>query len=182
MVTVEVEKVPAGVTPTAALVPSPLGKVTRHPCDGCVSVSFDIETTSPGDGELEIFDGSGALIDRAPIHIRAAAKIDVEVRLAKARNEPLTPDSSGAFVVPAGASIELMSIVKDKDGRSMVFTKHGVSHAYSDTSILKPDLLPNGMYPEGRTDVEPMLSVRPGSATVTINAQGASRSVAFTVK
>jgi hypothetical protein len=27
-----------------------------------------------------------------------------------------------------------------------------------------------------------MLSVRPGSATVTINAQGASRSVAFTVK
>ncbi len=59
------------------------------------------------------------------------------------------------------------------DGNEELFTKHGISHDYGDTSVVAPD--PAIII--GSTDIEDMIAVSPGDTTVKVYAPGAERVV-----
>lgn len=134
------------------------------------TLSIDIETTAEGDAELEVVDPKGALIDRVAVHVRPAARIDVEVNNAAVKDGEIS-------TVRIGDKVGLKSHAFDADGTEEIFTKHGISHDYGDNTIVKPD--DSALF--GSTDVEDMVAVEPGDTTVTVGAPGAQRVVRFHV-
>jgi hypothetical protein len=133
-------------------------------------VAVDVETTDPGDDVLEIVDPSGKVFDRVAFHVRPAARIEVNVK------------EGGTLVgttyeVKQGYKVKLESHVYDAAGAEAIFTKHGVSFDYADKNIVRPD----SAVLIGSTDVEDMISDRPGETTVKVHAPGAENIVRFRV-
>lgn len=148
-----------------------------EPSTGCASgetkscsLSVDIETAQPGDSKLEITDFGGNVVDRVTVHVRPAARIDVDVR------EGGT-NMGGVYEVKRGSKVKLLSEVFDADGSEVIFARHGVSHAYGDKSILQPD----AAVLVGSTDVEDMLAIGLGETTVKVRAEGAEKLVRFRI-
>lgn len=134
------------------------------------NLSVDIETTAEGDAHLEIVDPKGALIDRVTVHVRPAARIDVSVNGVAINDGQLT-------TVRNGDKVKLESHAFDANGDEALFTKHGISHDYGDTTILAPD----DAVLIGTTNVEDMIAREPGDTTVKVHAPGAEQLVRFHV-
>lgn len=184
MIELSVTKLPADAQVVAALVPSSLGTVSQRSC-GAACLTVDVETAQSGDGELELRDPRGGLVDRAKVHVAQAARVEVELELpAAGGGDParVAPDAQGAYALPANAKASLRGSVFDARDQRMAFTKHGLAHRYADAAVVRADLLPDGTYPVGPTDVEPMVTGRAGRATVTVEARGASKSVPILVR
>jgi hypothetical protein len=130
------------------------------------TLSIDIETAGAGDAELEVFDPKGALIDRAAIHVRPAARLDITVNGISIKDGEPT-------VVLNREKVKLETHAFDADGSEELFTKHGISHDYGDTTVIAPD--PAVII--GSTDIEDMIAVSPGDTTVKVYAPGAERVV-----
>lgn len=143
---------------------------TRESC----SLAVDIETTGSGDAKLEIVDGAAKLTDRVTVKVRPAARINITAR---ANGKDLTA-TDGAFDVKLGDALEIETDVLGADGGQMIFTEHGVHHAYGDEAVLranKKELI-------GRTDVQSIVTGRAGETTVTISAPGAQTVARFRVR
>ena len=190
LVSVTVKGSDGAVATSARLVGNPIGRIAsqkeRCSCDGpgdggsssssiepgatcppqttrSCSTDLDIETTQSGDARLEIVDPSGTLIDSAPIHVHRAARIDVDVREGARR-------VGDVYEVKQGYKVKLAARVFDADGTKLLFTKHGVAHAYGDLELVKPDTA----VLVGATDVEDMIAgSKSGDTTVTVAAPGA---------
>jgi hypothetical protein len=147
----------------------PSAKCSSGETKSC-SLSIDIETTDQGDAHLEVVDPKGALIDRVTVHVRPAARIDVKVNGAAVKDGEVT-------TVRNGDRLNLESHAFDANGDEALFTKHGISHDYGDTTILRPD--DSVLF--GSTNVEDMIAVEPGDTTVTVHAPGAEQVVHFHV-
>lgn len=139
------------------------------------SLSVDVDARAPGDASLELTDASGALVDRTTLRIRAAARVDLEVR---ADRTALAPEADGVFEVVRGAKVEIESTVRDADGAEMIFSRSGLRHVYADRAVLSPDekvLL-------GATDVEYVVTGRAGETSITTQAYGAEAVARFRVR
>jgi hypothetical protein len=134
------------------------------------SLGIDLETTAEGDAHLEIVDPKGAIIDRVVVHVRPAARIDIDVD-----GSPVTEGE--VTTVRNGQKVKLEAHAFDANGDEEMFTKHGISHDYGDTTIVAPD--PSVLI--GSTDVEDMIALEPGSTTVKVYAPGTERLVHFLV-
>jgi hypothetical protein len=130
------------------------------------TLSIDIETAGAGDAELEVVDPKGALIDRVAVHVRPAARLDITVDgMAVKDGEPTT--------VRPGEKVKLETHAFAADGSEELFTKHGISHDYGDTTIIAPD----SSVILGSTEVEDMIALSPGDTAVKVYAPGAERVV-----
>lgn len=134
------------------------------------AVGVGVETSGQGDAKLEILDPNGAVVDSVTIRVRPAARIDVTVTRGGTKN-------GDVYDVQNGSKVALESRVYDAHGDEVVFTEHGVSHDYGDTSILAP----NSAVLFGSTDVEDMIARSPGDTTVKAYALGAEQIVRFHV-
>lgn len=148
-----------------------------EPTGSCVSgetklcsVSIDLETKEAGDGQLEIIDPSGTVVDRVTVRVRPAARIDITVK--EGANEV-----GGVYEVKQGYKVKLESRVYDAAGSEAIFTRHGVSFDYADKTVVKPD----SAVLIGSTEVEDMIADRPGETTVKVHAPGAENVVRFRV-
>lgn len=151
----------SSVEPTAACAAG-----TKKTC----TLNVDIETVQSGESKLEITDASGRVVDRVTMHVRPAARIDVEVRQGGT-------EVNGVYEVRNGFKVKVHSTVLDDEGGEMIFARHGVSHEYGDRSVLKPD----GAVLIGSTDIEDMIASGVGETTVTVRAGGASKLLRFRV-
>jgi len=88
----------------------------------------------------------------------------------------IAPGPDGVYAVNAGHPLSVASNVFGSDGGELFFTKHGVTHEYSDANVIAPsgddDL---------STRTQNLNAQRVGEATVTVRAAGASRAVRFRV-
>ena len=135
------------------------------------TMSVDIETTQAGDAKLEIVEPGGKLVDSAPIHVHGAARIEVDVREGARR-------VGEVYEVKKGYKVKLAARVLDADGTELIFTEHGVAHAYGDRDVLGPD----AAVIVGSSDVEDMIAgSKSGDTTVTVTAPGAATVVRFRV-
>jgi len=135
-----------------------------------------LETKTSGDGKLSVREDSGAIVDQIDLKVRAAGRVDVEVRAGQ-QPQKIGPDATGTYVVKRGDKVEIKSTVFDASGKEVVFTYHGVGHEYSDKTVLAPDekvIL-------GASDVEYVTTGRAGDATVRVTARGAEAKAAFRV-
>lgn len=136
------------------------------------SLAIDIETNRPGDATLEIYDTSDKVLDRVTMHVRPAARIDVDVRQG---GKKIDDDQ---WEVREGFKVKLESSVFDEAGTEMIFARHGVSFDYADKSLVQPD----SAVLVGSTDVEDMIAgSRAGDTSVTVKAAGTSKVVRFRV-
>lgn len=132
------------------------------------NLAVDLETGDQGDAHLEIVDPTGALIDRVTVHVRPAARIDVKVNGSAVKE--------GEVVTLRNFDkVGLESHAFDANGDEALFTKHGISHDYGDTTILAPD----DAVLFGSTNTEDMIAKEPGDTTVKVYAPGASQLVRF---
>ncbi len=138
------------------------------------TLDVDIETTGEGDTKLELKDASGALLDAITVKVRPASRIESTVRAADVDVAP----KDGVHVVKLGQKVELRSKVFVADGSEAIFTEHGVSHDYADTTILQRDT----KVIVGATDIEYVATGRAGETTITTKATGASSTVRFRVE
>lgn len=130
------------------------------------TLSVEIETAGAGDADLEVVDPKGGLIDRVAIHVRPAARLDITVAgMAVKDGEPTT--------VRSGEKVKLETHAFDADGSEELFTKHGISHDYGDTTIIAPD----SSVILGSTEVEDMIALSPGDTSVKVYAPGNERVV-----
>jgi hypothetical protein len=158
----------SGNTSTSSTI-APSEKCSGGATKSC-TLSVDIETSAQGDAHLEIVGPSGALIDRVTVHVRPAARLDVSVGETAVKDDaPVT--------ARVGDTVALETHAFDAEGNEEIFTKHGISHVYGDSSVLAPD--DSELF--GSTNVEDMLAKTPGDATVTVRAPGAERVVRFHV-
>ncbi len=165
-----------GVT-FARVTPDGLGKITGSTpsCDTSCALSIDIETAHAGEGAVEVLDAKGSVVDRTPFHVHDAARIDLSVE-----DDDSHADISAkgdTYEIAPGRRIGLRSRVFDAGGTSLVWTEHGLAHAYADRTILAP----NEAVIVGSTDVEDMVAVGAGETTVTVRAGSASATAKFRV-
>ena len=137
------------------------------------SLSVDIEVDDASDPKLEIVTGN-EVEDRVTVRVRSAARIETSVT---AGDRPLTPEGDGIYRVRPGEHIRLRSRVFTVDGTETVFTKHGVTHEYGNTKVVRSA----GEAILGSTNVEDMIAVDAGEATVLVNAVGAQSFARFRV-
>lgn len=162
----------AFVGATARLSGPAVGRIASQTqsCSTC-DMDIEIEATQPGDAKLEIVDHAGKLLDSVTIHVRPAARIDVAVN-GGARQ------ADGVYEVKQRSQVKLGAKVFDAEGAELLFARHGVSHAYGDESVIKPD--PTVVI--GSTDVEDMIAgSHVGETTVRVSAPGAVNMVRFRV-
>ena len=131
---------------------------------------FELEAMQEGDARLEVVDNSGALVDGIPLHIKAAARIDIDVRGRGA-------GADGVHEVKQGERIAVASKVFDNDRTELFFSHHGVSQAYANKAIVGPD--ETAIF--GSTDVEDAIANGLGETTLTTRAVGAESVVKFRV-
>jgi hypothetical protein len=129
-----------------------------------------VETKDAGEAKVEVTDKSGKLVDGAVLHVRPAARIDVEVR-------GRTAGADGVHAVREGEKLAVKSTVLAADGAELIFSYHGVSQTYADESIVGPD---EGVV-LGATDVEDALAKKAGDTSLAIRAVGAETVVRFRV-
>ena len=134
------------------------------------TLAVDIDTRTAGEAKLEIVDPAGAVVDRVTVHVRPAARIELDVHDRKA-------DAQGIYEVGWGAKLKVGSKVLDADGVGMIFAKHGVTQAYADANIVGPD----SSVLVGSTDVEDAVAKRAGETSLTVRAVGAESTVRFRV-
>jgi hypothetical protein len=147
----------------------PAERCTSNETKSC-SLNIDLETAQSGEAKLEITEPSGKVVDRVTIHVRPAARIDVDVKQG-------ATERGGVYEVKNGFKVKVRSTVFDAEGGEAVFTRHGVSHDYGNKSILKPD----SSVLVGSTDVEDMIASGLGETTVTVRAEGAEKLIRFRV-
>lgn len=131
---------------------------------------FELDAKQEGDAKLEVVDKSGALVDGIPLHIKAAARIDIDV-------EGREAGSDGVYVVKQGERIAVASKVFDNDRTELFFSHHGVSQVYANKGIVGPD--ETAIF--GSTDVEDAIANGVGETTLTTRAVGAESIVKFRV-
>jgi hypothetical protein len=153
---------------------------TAQPGEKCATnesrscnLSVDVETTRAGDAKLEILDAKGKVIDRIDILIRPAHHIDVKLR-SGSEDVPLGGD--GVYEVKQGSMLSLESTVYDASDGELIFAKHGVGHRFNDPKVVKgaSELF-------GWSDVQSVRAEGPGTATVFVEATGATKEVTFRV-
>lgn len=135
--------------------------------------SADLETHASGTATLKVSDGAGNLVDSIALTIAKADRIDTTVNL---NDKPATAGAGGVFAVSVGDKIAIHSSVLS-GGRTMVFTRHGLSQTYSDPKVIGTD----ASVILGATDTENAVATAPGAATVTMAAHGAQAVVRFRV-
>ena len=127
--------------------------------------------TDQGDAHLGIVDPKGALVDRVTVRVRPAARIDVKVN-------GIAVEEGEVSTLRNGDKVGLESHAFGANGDEAIFTEHGISHDYGDTTILRRD--DSVLF--GSTNVEDItIDVEPGDTTVTVGAPGAGRMVRFHV-
>lgn len=141
-----------------------------RPC----SIAVDIEVDDAGDPKLELVDGKTDVEDRITIPVRPGARIETSVT---ANDRKLVAEGDGIYRVRAGESIRLRSRVFTVDGAETMFTKHGVTHEYGNSKVVRS----SGAELLGSTNVEDMIAVDAGEASVLVNAVGAQSVVRFRV-
>lgn len=162
----------------AAFPTSAVGRIADQrpscePSDSNCDYFVDIETRAAGDGELDLYDAKGALIDKIAVRVKPASRIDVDVKL----GDQAVTAKDGVYEIPQGAEVKLHAVVYGDADERLVFTQHGVAHDYSDKSIVRPvtfELL-------GDTDVEIMEAEKTGEMSVTTHAPGAQSIAKFRV-
>ena len=134
------------------------------------NLSVDIETSAAGDARLEVVDPKGTVIDSVVVHVRPAARIDISVNGTAFADGDVT-------TARVADKIGLEAVPFDANGDRALFTKHGISHDYGDTTIVGPD--DSVLF--GTTNTEDMVAIQPGDTTVKVHAPGAERLVRFHV-
>ncbi len=135
------------------------------------SLAIDLETANEGDAKLEIVDPSGNVIDRVTVHVRPAARIDLKVEQGNGTKV------ADVYQVRVGDKVTIEAHAFDASGGETLFTKHGISHDYADTTVIGPD--DSVLF--GSSDVEDMVAKTPGDTTVKVYAPGAVQLVRFHV-
>jgi hypothetical protein len=133
----------------------------------CVE-SADIQTLAAGDATLLVVDPAGNTVDSVGFAVRPAERIDSTVSV---NGAAVQKASDGTYPARAGDRVSVHSVVYSGTA-AMVFTKHGLIPEYSDSTVLASagDTL-------GATDVEDAVAKGPGTATLTMKAQGADATV-----
>lgn len=134
------------------------------------SLSVGLETLAAGDARLEVMDFRGTVIDSVVVHVRPAARIDISVNGKAFADGDVT-------TARVGDKLGLEAVPFDASGDRALFTKHGISHDYGDTTIVGPD----DAVLFGSTNTEDMVARQPGDTTVKVHAPGAERLVRFHV-
>jgi hypothetical protein len=178
-----VDRAPADLS--ATLLGPSIGRISNQSPDCNVdakrcTLDVDIEATAAGDARLEL-SKDRADFDWIPIQVRPASRIDVSVSATPTSDGGPSRDvalgADGAYEVKEGEHVQLTARVFTSDQQETIFTKHGVSHAYGDTSILAVD---DGVL-FGATDTEYVKTVHPGETTITVRATGAETVAKFRV-
>lgn len=173
-VQIEVKGGTSAVLQTARLTGTAVGRIASqsYSCDGgeC-KLEATIETTQHGDAKLEIVDETGGLVDGVVFHVKAAARIDVDVRGHEA-------GADGVFVVKQGEKLDVKSTVFDNDNTELIFDHHGVAQLYADKGIVGPD---DDFMILGSSDVENAVANGTGETTLSLRAVGSESIVKFRV-
>lgn len=136
------------------------------------TMAVEIQTLTAGDAELEVDDENGNVIDRYPVHIRPATRVEAVI---SAGGNEIAASADGAYEVHEGSQVSIQPRGYGSGANELLFEKNGFTFGSSDEKIVKP------MGLSFFEDVQPLEVSAAGTASVNVMAIGAQTEVRFRV-